>query len=477
MITVSLVSLGCAKNQVDSEVMLGFLRRRGFEVTSSPARAEVIVVNTCGFLEVAREEGYATIREMAALKRTGRCRKLVVAGCLVQHRAEKMRADLPEVDQFLALNDVERIAEACDPESAAFDPDRSEATYLPDERAPRLLTSPGPSAYLKISEGCDNPCAFCVIPRIRGRFRSRSAASLVAEARMLSEAGVKEINIIAQDSTSYGSDTGYDQGLPGLLRALGQVGGARWIRILYAYPNKVTRALIDAIAQTPNVLPYLDVPLQHASRELLSRMRRGGSRESFARMIDELRVRLNGLSLRSTFMVGFPGETEQEFEELRSFVEEIEFDHIGVFTYSHEPGAPSFETADDVPAPLKDERRQILLDIQESISTRKYRERIGSVLNVLVEGRGVEPRTFMGRAAFQAPEVDGAVVFRGCSRAGEFNDVLVEDAVAYELIGRAAGRRTSADRTRTLRPRPGEDASVPAPIRSASGRRTLPVVP
>jgi ribosomal protein S12 methylthiotransferase len=444
VITVGLVSLGCAKNQVDSEVMLGLLRRRGFEVTHRPERADVIVVNTCGFLESAKEEGYAVIREMGALRRRGKCRRLVVAGCLVQRRAEEMRDDLPEVDQFLALNDVEKIADACDPERAAFDPDRAAATYLPDEKAPRLLTTPGPSAYLKIAEGCDNPCAFCVIPQIRGRFRSRSVASLGAEAARLAEAGVRELNLIAQDSTSYGSDIGESSGLPGLLRSLSRVDGIRWIRLLYAYPNKVTRELMDALGGTPNVLPYLDVPLQHASRDVLARMRRGGSRESFTRMIEEIRRRVPDLSLRTTLIVGFPGESETEFEELRSFVEEIEFDHVGVFTYSHEPGAPSYPMADDVPAPLKDDRRQVLLDLQESISERRYRGKIGSVLSVLVEGRGPETGTLSGRAAFQAPEVDGAVVLRGGARSGEFVDVLVEDAVPYELIGRTIGAEPRA---------------------------------
>jgi ribosomal protein S12 methylthiotransferase len=449
VITVGLVSLGCAKNQVDSEVMLGLLRRRGFEITRRPERADVIVVNTCGFLEAAREEGYAAIREMGALKARGRCRKLVVAGCLVQRRAERMRADLPEVDQFLALNDVEKIAEACEPERPAFDHDRSAAAYLPGASAPRVLTSPGPAAYLKIAEGCDNPCAFCVIPAIRGRFRSRSASSLVEEARALAEAGVRELNLIAQDTTSYGSDLGDPEGLPGLLRALAGVEGIRWVRLLYAYPNKVTPALVEALAATPGVVAYLDVPLQHAARDVLARMRRGGSRESFARLIGGLRRRVPGLSLRSTFIVGFPGETEEEFEELRSFVEEIEFDHLGVFTYSHEPGAPAHgAAADDVPAALKDDRRQVLLDLQEGISERRYRARIGSETAVLVEGRGPWPGTLAGRAAFQAPEVDGRVVVAAPARAADagFVDAVIEDALPYELRGRAAGAEDACRR-------------------------------
>jgi len=439
VITVGLVSLGCAKNQVDSEVMLGLLRRRGFEITHRPERADVVIVNTCGFLESAKEEGYAALREMAGLKKKGKLRRLVATGCLVQRRAEQMQADLPEVDRFLALNDVERIADACDLDAPAFAPDRKAATYLPGEDAPRILASPGPSAYLKISEGCDNPCAFCVIPQIRGAFRSRSRESLVAEAAMLAEGGVRELNLIAQDSTSYGSDRGDAGGLPALLRALGAVPGIRWVRLLYAYPNKMTTDLMDTLGGAPGVLPYLDVPLQHASKAVLARMRRGGSRESFTRMIAEVRRRAPGLSLRTTLITGFPGETEEEFEELRSFVEEIGFDHLGVFTYSHEPGAPSYGMADDVSPSLKNDRRQILLDLQEGIAAGRYRDRIGTTIEVLVEGKGPTRGTLAGRASFQAPEVDGDVVVTGEAGPDGFVEAIVEEAVAYQLVARASG--------------------------------------
>ncbi|HXI03925.1 MAG TPA: 30S ribosomal protein S12 methylthiotransferase RimO, partial [Candidatus Saccharimonadales bacterium] len=439
MITVGLVSLGCAKNQVDSEVMLGILRRRGHEITHRPEQADVIVVNTCGFLEAAREEGVAVIREMARHKSRGRCRRLVVTGCLVQRRAEELRASLPEVDQFLALNDVERIAEACEPGAAPFEPDLSPATWLHGARSRRVLTSAGPSAYLKIAEGCDNPCAFCVIPAIRGRFRSRSLESLVEEARDLTAAGARELNLIAQDSTSWGEDLRGTPRPAALLRALSAVEGVRWVRLLYAYPNRLSRDLIEALGSTPGVVPYLDVPLQHASRAVLARMRRGGSAGAFLRMLDSLRARVPGISLRSTFIVGFPGETEAEFEELRAFVERAGFDHIGVFTYSHEPGAPSADLDDDVPADLKSDRRQVLLDLQEGIAAARYRRLVGSELEVLVEGRGPEAGTLTGRAAFQAPEVDGSVVFRpGAARTDTpaFARVVVEEAWPYALYGR-----------------------------------------
>ncbi|MFQ5702024.1 MAG: radical SAM protein [Acidobacteriota bacterium] len=260
MITVGLVSLGCAKNLVDSEVMLGQLRRRGFHIILDPRQADVVVVNTCGFLQAAKAEGYETIREMARLKHGGRLRRLVVAGCMVQRFADEMRSRLPEVDRFLGLNDVERIAQACDLSDDDFRPDLGPAHYLPREGSGRILATGGSSTYLKIAEGCDNPCTFCIIPAIRGRFRSRPIASLVAEAQVLAHAGVRELNLIAQDSTSYGTDISEPGGLPSLLRALDAVEGLRWIRVLYAYPSRVTPGLMDAIAECPRVCKYLDIP-------------------------------------------------------------------------------------------------------------------------------------------------------------------------------------------------------------------------
>ncbi len=448
MITVGLVSLGCAKNQVDSEVMLGILRRRGYEVTHRPDLADVIVVNTCGFLEAAQAEGYAAIRRMARFRRTGRCRRLVVAGCLVQRRADAMKSDLPEVDQFLGLNDLERVADACDPESVSFDPDLTPADWLQRADSPRILSAEGPAAYLKIAEGCDHPCSFCVIPAIRGRFRSRTMESLVEETRALARSGVREISLIAQDTTSWGCDLPGSPGLADLLRALGAVEEIDWIRLLYAYPNRVNAEVIEALGATRGVLPYLDMPLQHASREVLARMRRGGSGDSFLRLLERLRARVPGLSLRSTFIVGFPGESEADFEELRGFVEQAGFDHIGVFAYSHEPEAGSFSLPDDVSADLKSERRQILMDLQEEIAGGRYRRFEGATLDVLVEGDGPEPGTLSGRASFQAPEVDGHVVFRPDpargSGSGAFARVVVEEAWPYALRGRELPPATAA---------------------------------
>ncbi|HKY33250.1 MAG TPA: 30S ribosomal protein S12 methylthiotransferase RimO [Candidatus Polarisedimenticolia bacterium] len=458
MITVGLVSLGCAKNLVDSEVMLGRLRRRGFHVTFDPDRADVVVVNTCGFLQAAKDEGYETIREMARLKDEGRLRRLVVAGCMVQRFAAEMRATLPEVDRFLGLNDVERIVEACDLDDGVFVPDLGPAVYLPGERAGRLIATTGASAYLKIAEGCDNPCSFCIIPGIRGAFRSRSIESLVQEARGLAAAGVREINLIAQDSTSYGSDLGDPRGLPGLLRALGEVEGLRWIRLLYAYPSKVTTRLMDAIAETEPVVKYVDLPLQHAAKRVLARMRRGGSGEAFLRMLAELRRRVPGIALRTTFIVGFPGETEDDVDELARFVEEAEFDHLGVFTYSHEPGTASHELPDDVPAEAKQERRARIMEMQQGISLRRYSGRIGRTIEVLVDGGPEEAGgPFRARAAFQAPDIDGSVLVKSRLELpiGEFITVRVTGAEPYDLLAVASRPRARVRR---------------APVADAAGR-------
>jgi ribosomal protein S12 methylthiotransferase len=444
MITVGLVSLGCAKNLVDSEVMFGQLRRHGFHVTLDPQRADVVVINTCGFLQAAKDEGYETIREMARLKQSGRLRRLVVAGCMVQRFAGEMKARLPEVDRFLGLNDVERVIEACDLSDAPFVPDLGPAVYLPDENAGRVLATTGASAYLKIAEGCDNPCAFCIIPKIRGAFRSRPIASLVLEAEQLAASGVREINLIAQDSTSYGSDIGEAGGLPALLRALGGVEDLRWIRILYAYPSKVTSRLMDAMAQTDRVVKYIDIPLQHASRRVLARMRRGGSRESFLTMLEEFRRRMPDISIRTTLIVGFPGETRQDVEDLLGFVEEARFDHLGVFTYSHEPGTAAHDLPDDVSSMEKDRRRALVMELQQEISLDRYTDRIGTVQEVLVDAGPQQPGgPWRARASWQAPDIDGAVLIRTRRdlSVGEFMKVEITGAEPYDLIARPASAR------------------------------------
>ena len=435
-----MVSLGCPKNLVDSEVMLGTLEGRGYALTNDPADADVIVVNTCTFIDPARRESIETILEMAEHKKTGRCRRLVVAGCMVQQSHDELRSEIPEIDALVGLNDVERIAEACALEAGArFEPSRAIARYLYTERSPRRLATPGHSAYVKISEGCDHTCSFCAIPSFRGIQRSRPISSIVNEAHRLSAAGTVEINLIAQDTTDYGSDLGDGTTLARLLRALDEVPGLRWIRVLYAYPNRITSDLIDALADCRRVVGYLDVPLQHADPDLLRAMRRGGSDVTHLRLLRKLRARMPRIAVRTTFIVGFPGETTESFERLCRFVEAAEFDHVGVFTYSEEKGTTAAGLSDDVPAELKEHRRARLMEIQEGMTLRRHAKLVGQTIEVLVDGAHEESDLLIcGRTAGQAPEIDGKVILTDAPHAvhpGEFVRVLVEEAHPHDLIG------------------------------------------
>jgi ribosomal protein S12 methylthiotransferase len=442
VIKIGMVSLGCPKNLVDSEVMLGTLRGRGYDLTPDPAAADVIVVNTCAFIEPARRESIETILEMAAYKKTGRCRRLVVAGCMVQRHHDELRAALPEVDALVGLNDIERIAEACALEAGArFEASRAAARYLYSHASARVLATPSHTAYVKISEGCDHTCSFCAIPAFRGAQRSRPIPSIVEEARGLAAAGVVEINLIAQDTTDYGADLRDGTTPARLLRALDAVEGLRWIRVLYAYPNRVTADFVDALAGGRRVARYLDLPLQHADAALLAAMRRGGGRDAHLRLLDTLRRRVPGIAVRTTFIVGFPGETEAQFRTLCRFVEEAEFDHVGVFAYSEEKGTPAAALADDVPPAVKEERRAAVMSLQEGIAARRNRDLVGRTVEVLVEGPHPESDLlWQGRTERQAPEIDGGVVLTDAPaplRPGVFAPVRIEQAHAYDLVGAA----------------------------------------
>jgi ribosomal protein S12 methylthiotransferase len=444
MIKVGMVSLGCPKNLVDSEVMLGTLRGRGFALTADPSEADVIVVNTCTFIGPARQESVDTILEMAELKKTGRCRRLVVAGCMVQQNHDALRSEVPEIDALVGLNDIERIAEACSLEAGSrFEASREIARYLYSHDSPRILTTPGHSAYLKISEGCDHSCAFCAIPSFRGAQRSRPIDSIVEEARSLAAGGVVELNLIAQDTTDYGSDRGDGTDAAGLLRALDGVDGLRWIRVLYAYPNRITEAFIEALSSSRRIARYLDIPLQHADADMLRAMRRGGTAASHLKLTETLRHRVPGIALRTTFIVGFPGETDAQFETLCRFVRDAAFEHVGVFTYSEEKGTPAAALPDDVPAAVKEERRARLMEIQAAFATRRNRALIGRTLEVMVEGTHEESDLLLsGRTESQAPEIDGRVILTDAPRplrAGEFVQVRIERADAYDLVGAATG--------------------------------------
>jgi len=443
--TVGFMSLGCPKNLVDSEVMLGHLRLKGFRITPRAEEAEVLVVNTCGFIDSAKKESVEAILEAAGHKQTGKCRKLVVAGCLVERYRDELLADIPEIDACLGTRDIEQIAEVIGAGDRLFEPEQN-PDYLYDEHSPRLLTTPKATAYLKISEGCDHACAFCIIPKLRGGQRSRSIASVVAEAERLVRDGVLEISLVGQDTTDYGRDFGDPDALEKLIRALGEVEGLRWFRIHYAYPNRLSDGMMRAIAETPNCAKYLDLPLQHADAKVLKEMARGGSKASFLKLLAKLRSIVPGIAIRSNFIVGFPAETEEAFEELRSFVEEARFDHVGVFTYSPEEGTPAHALGDPVPKRTKNSRKRKLMELQQRIAREKNREKVGQVLDVLIEGVHEETELILkGRHAGQAPEVDGNVLIVGGEPViGSIQKVRVTQAHAYDLVGEVEERGIEA---------------------------------
>jgi ribosomal protein S12 methylthiotransferase len=430
------MSLGCPKNLVDSEVMLGHLRLKGFRITPDAAQAEVLVVNTCGFIDSAKKESVEAILEAAGHKVTGKCRKLVVAGCLVERYRDELLADIPEIDACLGTRDIEQIAEVIGADDRLFEPEQN-PDYLYDEHSPRLLTTPKATAYLKISEGCDHACAFCIIPKLRGGQRSRSIASVVAEAQQLVAQGILEISLVGQDTTDYGRDFGDPDGLEKLIRALGGVAGLRWFRIHYAYPNRLTEGVMRAIQETPNCAKYLDLPLQHADAKVLKEMARGGSRASFTKLLAKLRTICPDIAIRSNFIVGFPSETEEAFAELAAFVQEARFDHVGVFTYSPEEGTPAFALGDPIPKRTKNSRKRRIMELQQKIAREKNREKEGQILEVLVEGLHEETELILkGRHAGQAPEVDGCVLIVGGEPViGSIQRVRITKAHAYDLIG------------------------------------------
>ncbi|MDE3245876.1 MAG: 30S ribosomal protein S12 methylthiotransferase RimO [Acidobacteriota bacterium] len=434
--TVGFMSLGCPKNLVDSEVMLGHLRLKGYAITREMEKAEVLVVNTCGFIDTAKKESVDAILEAAGMKQTGACRKLIVAGCLVERYRDELLADIPEIDACLGTRDIEQIAEIIGAGALVFEPEQN-PNYLYDEHSPRLLTTPKATAYLKISEGCDHTCAFCIIPKLRGGQRSRSIGSVVAEARNLVAQGILEISLVAQDTTDYGRDFGDPDGLEKLIRALGEVDGLRWFRIHYAYPNRLTEGVMRAIAETGNCAKYLDMPLQHADANVLKAMARGGSRASFLKLIAKFRSICPEISIRSNFIVGFPTETEEAFEELRAFIQEAEFDHVGVFTYSPEEGTPAYALGDPIPKRTKASRKRKLMELQQKIARAKNRAREGQVIEVIIEGVHEETELILkGRHQGQAPEVDGNVLIVGGEPVlGSIQMVRITKGHAYDLIG------------------------------------------
>jgi len=438
---VGMVSLGCPKNLVDSEVMLGLLARQGYELTPHAEDADVLVVNTCSFIEPAKQESVNTILEMAELKKSGRAKKLVVAGCLVERYRQEILKDIPEVDFVIGTNELELVLEACQLDGSTRESQQPIEPYLYHEFTPRILSTPSYAAYLKIAEGCDHPCSFCVIPQMRGRFRSRRFESVVREAEQLAARGVREITLVGQDTTSYGEDLGLRDGLPLLLRELGKIPELVWVRFLYCYPNRVTEALIEAVAETPKVAKYFDIPLQHASAPMLKAMRRGSSGKHFLKMLEKIRSAIPETALRTSLIVGFPGETEEDFQALMDFVIEAEFDHLGVFLYSNEETCGSYGHPQQVSAAVAKRRRKRLMAAQRKISRRRLRQKVGKVLPVLVEGTSEETDwLFRGRLEFQAPGIDGQVYINDFTgeepRPGQFRQATITESGDYDLVAR-----------------------------------------
>jgi ribosomal protein S12 methylthiotransferase len=424
---------------VDGEVMLGRLQGAGYRLVADAKQADVIVVNTCAFIDRAKQESVDAILEMAQEKERGRARRLVVTGCLAERYDAELRKEIPEIDATLGTGQVDEIVRAVAGEPTS----REEAgpglpTWLYDHTAPRVLSTPPWLAYVKISEGCDYTCSFCIIPRLRGRHRSRSVEDVVAEVRSLAARGVREVVLVAQDSTRYGLDHGVRDGLAYLLRRLSRVDGIRWIRVMYAYPSTLTDPILDAIASEEKVVKYVDIPLQHASEPVLRRMRRPTGRGNLLGMVERIRARVPGVAIRTSFIVGFPGETEEDFQRLLGFVREAEFDNVGVFTFSDEEGTSSFDLPGRIPARVKDARRRRLMALQKKISAKRNRARVGARVEVLVEGPHPDSDLLLrGRTAGQAPEIDGQVILNdGTAEAGSFVTAEVTEAHPYDLVAR-----------------------------------------
>jgi ribosomal protein S12 methylthiotransferase len=498
MLKVGFVSLGCPKNLVDSEVMMGMLVRHGCQITPRPGEADVLVVNTCSFIASAQQESVESILEMAEYKKFGSAKRLIVAGCMVERYRNEIQQQIPEVDAVIGTGEIERIIEVCAGEvsadaaaaaaaakstghSGAITSAATLPTYLYTDATPRILTTPRHSAYVKINEGCDHPCTFCIIPELRGKFRSRRFESIIQEAHNLALAGVREISLIGQDTTFYGEDLGIRDGLAHLLERLAEIEDLSWIRFLYCYPNRITPRLLATMAAHPRLAKYMDIPLQHASRSVLARMKRGANGDVFLKMLENIRREVPGVSLRTSFIVGFPGETEADFEELCDFVRAAEFDWMGVFAYSDEDTAESFHLDGKVDAKTITRRRNTLMAIQKKISRRKLRARVGQCVTALLEGPSAENElVWEARLEGMAPEIDGKVFITDMAGVNDVADlpspgtmatVEITSAKEYDLIGRVvefessvAARRSSAARTYRTSPQPPATISSPFSI-------------
>ena len=470
---IGMISLGCPKNLVDSEVMLGLAQQAGHQLTRDAGDADVLVVNTCAFIDKAKQESIDAILEMAEHKKQGRCRTLIVAGCMAERYRTELLEQIPEIDAVIGTGEIPEIVNVLGAGDSGLGARGSEhtrtvrllrsngepidthdggmaapahqpsglPTYIYDADTPRLLATPRHYAYLKIAEGCDYKCAFCIIPTLRGHYRSRTPQSILQEARKLAANGVKELLLISQDTSFYGVDRGERGALAALLRALNTVEGLEWIRMLYLYPTTIGDDVLEAMAESDKVCKYIDLPLQHASDAVLKRMKRPGTRASYQRLLGRIRARIPGVALRTTFIVGFPGETEDDFSELQSFVDEMRFDHLGVFTYSHEDGTSARDLTDDVPAAVKRRRQSRLMSAQKRYVTRAQAARVGQRVRLLVDGPSDEQElVFRGRLESQAPDIDSLVYLTDCDAeqvaAGSFLEAEVVGSKGYDLVAR-----------------------------------------
>jgi ribosomal protein S12 methylthiotransferase len=454
-VKVGLISLGCPKNLVDSEVMLGLAQQGGHELTQDAGDAEVLIVNTCAFIDSAKQESIDTILEMARHKTDGGCKRLIVTGCMAERYREELKREIPEIDAVLGTGQVPEIVNAITGGATPMTFYRSGQlvprtqpqapgalpTYIYDADTPRLMATPKHYAYIKIAEGCDYKCAFCIIPTLRGEYRSRPGDSIVREARALAVRGVKELLLISQDTTFYGIDRHERGALGRLLRELNRVDGLEWIRLLYLYPTTIDDETLAAMAECEKVCNYIDLPLQHASNAVLRRMKRPGTRQSYDTLLKRIRTRVPGVSFRTTFIVGFPGETEADAAELCAFIGDHTFDHVGVFTYSHEAGTSAYQLDDDVPTRSKRARRSRVMSLQKKLVHKRQRARVGERARVMIDGPSPDHDLVVkARLSTQAPDIDASVFLTDCDpslyRPGDFAEVEIVGSREYDLIGR-----------------------------------------
>lgn len=436
---VYLETLGCSKNQVDSEIMLGILNKYGFDLTHNSSDAEIIIINTCGFIESAKKESIDTIIELGELKKTGDCKVLIVTGCLTQRYSKELSEEIPEVDAFLGTTNFNEIADIVN--NIIGTGERIVSTASIDKDVPydlpRILTSPSYTAYLKIAEGCDNLCTYCIIPKLRGKYRSRPLEKIVDEAKNLAKTGVKELIVIAQDITRYGLDLYGNYQLVKLLKELAQIKELKWIRLQYAYPDIISDELIDVIADNEKICKYIDIPIQHCNNEILKMMNRRTTKEHIVDVIGKLRSKIPNISIRTSLISGFPGETDEQFSELYDFVKDIEFDRLGVFTYSREEDTAAAKLPNQISEDIKEDRRDKIMLLQRDISLKKNMDKTGKIYDILIEEKVENENVYVGRTQFDAPEIDGVVYISSDSRIniGEFVRAKIIDALEYDLIG------------------------------------------